>query len=235
MNEIVSFTKEIEFNSMVDKITSISIEHTLISDNDYNVKGDLIVSGTYKETTASQIDTPFSYRVPVDMVIDSKYDISNITIDIDDFTYNLDDNKLIINVSLILDNLKLKEEDEIIKLDDLFLEKENNVSFDIPMQDMNKNNESKETINDNCNESEKKDNNNENEKENDNINLSDSLFSKLDSVNETYKAYNVYILRDEDTLDEVISKYKVSREILEEYNDLNNIKTGTKIIIPYNE
>ena len=101
MNEIVSFTKEIEFNTNIDKIESISIEHTLNLDNDSIIKGDLIVSGTYKITPVTQIDTPFSYKVPVDIVIDSKYDLSNMTIDIDNFTYDVIDNKLKINVDLI--------------------------------------------------------------------------------------------------------------------------------------
>ncbi len=128
MKETVSFSKEIDFKTMLDKVTSISLEHTLSSDHE-SIKGDLIISGTYRETPASQIDTPFSYKIPVDVVLDSKYDLDNLTIDIDDFTYEVvDDNKLKINVDLLLDNLSIKEQeenkDELITYDDLFLEKE---------------------------------------------------------------------------------------------------------------
>ena len=35
-----------------------------------------------------------------------------------------------------------------------------------------------------------------------------------------------------DTLESIMSKYKVHREELEDYNDLNNLMIGTKIIIP---
>ena len=226
MNEIVSFTKEIEFNTLIDKITSIGIEHTLFGDNESNIKGDLIVSGTYRETPASQIDSPYSYKIPVDIEIDTKYDISNITIDIDDFTYDVVDNKLIINVSLILDKLELKKDDskfddEIININDLFLEKKE----ETPLVIEQKNDETIDNSIDNINTI--KDSKNDNDNEN-----SDSLFSNLDSVKETYKTYSVYIMRDNDLLEDIIAKYKISREKLEEYNDLDNIKTGSKIIIP---
>ena len=44
----------------------------------------------------------------------------------------------------------------------------------------------------------------------------------------------MYIIRNGDNVDEIISKYKTTREILEEYNDMSNIKIGTKLIIPSN-
>ena len=106
MKEIVSFKKEIDFNTMLDKITSISLEHTLGLTEEKNIKGDVIVSGTYKQTEASQIDNPFSYKIPVDIELDDKYDLTNLIIDIDDFTYEvLEGNKLKINVDLLLDKL----------------------------------------------------------------------------------------------------------------------------------
>ena len=205
MNEIVSFTKEIEFNTNIDKIESISIEHTLNLDNDSIIKGDLIVSGTYKITPVTQIDTPFSYKVPVDIVIDSKYDLSNMTIDIDNFTYDVIDNKLKINVDLILDNLTKKEdEDEIIDVNDLFLEKEEEKELNVPVYN--------------------------DEKAEDNKIVEESLFESLDSSNETYSTYSVCIINEQDSIDTIMEKYKVSRKDLEEYNNLNDLKIGTKLI-----
>lgn len=52
------------------------------------------------------------------------------------------------------------------------------------------------------------------------------------NTQEKYKSYTVYIMRDEDTIDSIIKKYKTNREKLEQYNDLENIKIGDKIIIP---
>lgn len=213
MNEIVSFSKEIDFNNNIDKISSISIEHTICLDKDSTVKGDLIVSGTYRQNEISLIDTPFSYKIPVDIVLDSKYDLSNITIDIDNFTYDvLDNNKLKINVDLILDNLEIKnkeekEEDEIININDLFLEKEEEKKLEIPQK--------KEEVLSNKEET-----------------STDSLFANLTTSNETYVTYLIHIVNEEETLDNIMDKYKVSRTELEELNNLNEIKKGSKIIIP---
>ena len=217
MNEIVSFTKEIDFNNNIEKINSISLEHTISYDKDSSIKGDLIVSGTYRQNQVTLIDTPFSYKVPIDILIDSKYDLSNITIDIDNFTYDLIDNsKLKINVDILIDKLELKkEDDEIININDLFLEKEEKEKLEVPEIDDNKN--------DNLVEREivyKEDVDN------------DSLFSNLNSSCESYITYSIYIMKENDSIENIMDKYKVSRTQLEEYNDLNEIKQGTKIIIP---
>ena len=60
----------------------------------------------------------------------------------------------------------------------------------------------------------------------------DSIFSAFANTEETYSTYSVYILREDDNLEEVISKYNTNREVLSEYNDLDNLKVGSKLIIP---
>lgn len=211
MNEIVSFTKEINFNNNIDRIISISLEHTIGYDNESSVRGDLIVSGSFRQSPITLIDTPFSYRIPVDIVLDSRYDLSNITIDIDNFTYDLiDNNKLKIDVDLLIDNLELGKEDELINVNDLFLEKEEDKKeLEIPVKESNEDNVAKE----------------------EKPVLNDSLFSNL-TFNETYVTYSIYVIKEGDTIEDIMDKYKVSRTELEEYNDLESINQGTKIIIP---
>ncbi|MBQ7140410.1 MAG: LysM peptidoglycan-binding domain-containing protein [Bacilli bacterium] len=58
-----------------------------------------------------------------------------------------------------------------------------------------------------------------------------SLFSNL-SDEETFSTYHVYILRSDDTIESVMAKYNVTREVLMQYNDVDNLKLGDKIIIP---
>ena len=48
-----------------------------------------------------------------------------------------------------------------------------------------------------------------------------------------YYTYKVYIVRQGDTIENICSKYNVQIEDLLEYNDINNISLGDKIIIPY--
>jgi len=49
---------------------------------------------------------------------------------------------------------------------------------------------------------------------------------------DNYRSYTVYIVREGDTLEEIITKYETTKEILLDYNDLTEIKIGDKIIIP---
>ena len=60
-----------------------------------------------------------------------------------------------------------------------------------------------------------------------------SLFENINESEETYATYSVYILREEETINSLIEKYKTTKEELENYNDLTNLSIGTKIIIPY--
>ena len=57
------------------------------------------------------------------------------------------------------------------------------------------------------------------------------LFSNLDDK-ETYTTYYVYIVKEEDTVDNIIAKYSITKEDFENYNDINSIKPGDKVIIP---
>ena len=67
---------------------------------------------------------------------------------------------------------------------------------------------------------------------NENNQVMNSIFESFANTDETYSTYSVYILREDDNLEEVISKYKTNRETLAEYNDLDNLKVGSKLIIP---
>ena len=131
MKKLVPFTKEIEFKTMISKVTSISLEHTLRVEKDNLISGYFILEGAYKMTQASQIDEEFSYKIPVDIELDEKYDTSNITLDIDDFTYEIiDEEKMRLNITLCIDNIEEKEvvlpvEDVIEDFDTLELEDKN--------------------------------------------------------------------------------------------------------------
>lgn len=273
MKKLVPFTKEIEFKTMISKVTSISLEHTLRVEKDNLISGYFILEGTYKMTQASQIDEEFSYKIPVDIELDEKYDTSNITLDIDDFTYEvIDEEKMRLNITLCIDNIEEKEVvlpvEDVIEdfdaleledknsgnreskndgvLDDLFLDTSKKVPFEFDSkkeieEESEQNNTDNSTINneniETSNELIYEDNasNNTNNDTNKpqmvNNNVS-SIFSSFKDNIETYKTYSVYIMKEEDTIDVVLQKYGVTREELEEYNDMSDIKTGSKIIVP---
>ena len=59
-----------------------------------------------------------------------------------------------------------------------------------------------------------------------------SLFDNIEDSSETYKSYKIYIVREGDDLEFIMEKYATTKETLEQYNDLKEIKIGDKIIIP---
>lgn len=253
MKQIIPFKKEIVFKTMISKITSISLEHTLSLKDEETIGGDFIVSGSYKMTEASQLDEDFSYKIPIEITIDDKYDTKELTLEIDDFIYEVvDEEKLLLNIDLCLDNLELKKQEEIISSYDEFEEEK---PQEIPKQE-----ETRISTNENITEdlfldtstssllevpSNKEDvvsdNNNHNTKDikekmeelptskSDDI---PSIFSAFKDTEETFATYCVYIIREGDSLDAVINKYKTTRDTLAEYNDLSDIRIGTKLIIP---
>ncbi len=109
---------------------------------------------------------------------------------------------------------KIEEEVQEIKLDakDLNKEKERETE-EVEEESWQKEKEEVEVI-------EEKDNN------------ISSLFSSLSEKEETFASYSVYILREEETINTIIDKYKTTKEELEKYNDLSSLTVGTKIIIP---
>ena len=59
-----------------------------------------------------------------------------------------------------------------------------------------------------------------------------SFFEVLNDAEETFTTYSVYIMRKEDTIETVMDKYKITKEQLSNYNDLDNLEIGSKVVIP---
>lgn len=62
----------------------------------------------------------------------------------------------------------------------------------------------------------------------------DSGFT-IPSQEEEYVTYRVYKVTESDTIDSILAKYNVTKEMLSDYNNLENITAGDKLIIPTNE
>jgi len=222
MNKIIPFNKDITFNTMIGEITSIALDDTLKLVDSHNIKGELIVRGCNK---VREMDEDFSYSLPVDITIDSKYDTSKCSINIDDFYYEImNENILKVKIDLILDDLFYQEEPikkEEIVIDDVV----DTRNFDIKAS------------------FEKKDDDYDAELmiEKDDLNVGfslekgdnkiEDLFKEMNNEKE-YSVYRVYTIMENDSLEYIMDKYKVSRDDLLDYNDLNNMIPGTKIVIP---
>ena len=253
MKKIVPFNNVLNFETDVCEITAISLEHKIDMEDDA-ISGVFYITGEYKIIDGQLEREKFNFELPFDIALGNTYDRSTLVVDIDDFRYEIvDRNKLKVNIDLYIDGEvvpdRIIEEDRV---DNNNLEEEvdtnKEVDTDKEVDTSKKVDEiepvitsSKERIDlldemlDNSEEkdmeSEKEINiNNENNNNQENINILNGISNDTE-----YVTYRVYRIMEGDTIDKIIEKYKVSREELEKYNDLGDIKIGDKLIIPAND
>ena len=217
MKKIIPFKKQMTFKTNVNEITSISLENTLHNIND-TVEGDLIINGTYKITEASTQVDEFEFKVPINIEIDKKYKTNNMTIDINDFYYEVINNSVLeVNIEILLDNII-----ENITKEELTIEQANTQELIQPKSEIKQ-----EEIEDRCIEPETPEPELEKTKP-----YVKKIFENFNEDSEEYSTYHVYIVREGDSIDTILSKYNITKEIIGEYNDIDELKLGDKIIIP---
>ena len=248
MKQIISFEKEIAFKTMIGEVTSISLEHTLAFQGPSTISGDMIVSGTYKMTEASTLEEDFQYAIPVDIMLTKDLEEDNRSITIHNFTYDIrneDTLHLYIDVLVkgreVIDLEEDKEEviepvrEEQPKIDEEQVEDTTNdnkeLLTDIEVE------ESQKVIDNIINTDKKeepviKNDIQEEVKTTTDTKVMNSIFSAFANTEETYTTYSVYLLRENDSIENIIENYGVTREELSYYNDLDNLNVGSKIIIP---
>ena len=225
MKKIIPFSKDLLFKTKIEEITSISLDNTLKLDNSL-VSGEFIINGTYKMIENGETEEKFHYEIPVDITIDNKYDTSNCIISIDDFSYEIiNEEYLKVNISVMLDDLDLKNDPiETIEIDvsdrEIGLEEKEIEPAVIDNSIENS------TINNVQVDIDSKVNINSKEKS-----IEEELLQNIDDTPE-YSIYRVYTMKEEDTIEKILDSYGVSRELLADYNDLDNLVVGSKIIIP---
>ncbi len=245
MKQIIPFVKDISLAPKIYEITSIALEHNLKMENSDSVVGSFTVSGKYRINDISINEEVFEENIPFDITLDSKYDASKVTIDIDDFYYEIiNDEFLRVHIDVLVDNLvyekeKVEKPAEVKKgerqsimpnkderNDDLMNDNviTSNKNEDTLIREESAKPEVKEVVR---KEEVKKEVSEERESD-----LTSKIETGLFDKEEKYITYKVHIVRDTETIDEITTKYSVSKEELEKYNDLNNIVLGTKIIIP---
>ena len=245
MRKNVSFEKRIDFPTMVGEISAISLEEDLKFINESSIEGNLILSGKYKLTEASRLEEDFNYKLPIEISLTEKLDISTSKVEISNFTYKMmDENIMLCNIELLIEGLELLDESR---------ECDGDVSeIEIPIKDDIDKVINNEFINDSDTlESDvllKEDNDANDDKRDDivvtkkdvpeiiDINRDDkventSIFN-IDEDSETFGTLLVYIVRENVTINSIITKYNTTIEELEKYNDLKDLSIGTKLIIP---
>lgn len=239
MKQIIPFKKELPFKTKVSDITSISLEREINVLDDGIVTGVFHITGDYKMNEGSINRENFSFDLPFDITLDPRYDVKTVSSDIEDFYYDvINEDTLKVSIDLYVEAEYLPEseiKEEVIEIsdDDTREEMKDDLQEDI-INDGN--NVDEDTILEvEPIKIEKLDDIHEDKKEGENreetIDLGMDLFSNLDST-ETYTTYYVYIVKEEDTVDKILIKYGITKEELESYNDITEIKPGDKVIIP---
>ena len=120
----------------------------------------------------------------------------------------MDGNSLLCNIEIVIDALEILDEDRECDGDPIE-EKE----IEIPHIE----NKEEITVVDDEREEQIKDNNS---------------FFQIKTEEESYGTLVVYMVQENETINSIIEKYHTSIEEIEKYNDIKNITTGSKIIIP---
>ena len=229
MKQTIPFKKDITFKTKIGELTAISLDNDLTLKGEDLIVGNFYISGNYKMLEGSISEEEYSYKIPCEIAISDEYDTYDATIDIDDFYYEIiNDEILRVNITVILDNLEKKE---------VFEEKEDRE-------------EEIEILKDDKEEEKMEDKNVfEDEiklpfdEEFDDVVVIDKMDGdramsflevkeKVKKQSDTYLTYKVYIFKEEDTIESILEKYNVTKEQLSDYNNLDEITTGTKLVIP---
>lgn len=225
LKQTIPFKKDITFKTKIGELTAISLDNDLTLKGEDLIVGNFYINGNYKMLKTSEQEEEYSYKIPCEIAISEEYDTYNATIDIDDFYYEIiNDEILRVNITLIIDNLERKEKEEAqekqeeIEIlrdeDESEEEQEREITKDEPtFKDEIKLPLMEEHLPKNTrNFFETKD--------------------KLKDQKDNYITYKVYIYKEEDTIEKVLEKYNITKEQLTDYNNIEDIKTGSKLVIP---
>lgn len=255
MKENKHIEKELLFKNNVKDITSISL------DSNYKVEGqrvvgNFIIEGEYKIHEVSINKEKFNFKIPFSYELNNDIDTKTIKVDITNFIYDYKKDELIVNIdyeitgdkkSILLfddeeslDEFLSKREVEVIDIRDT--SKEENKKEE---KDENKDRKSIDKIEEKEIIDSKKELSLEDTREepnNDNINIieeenrdkieTDSIINSINNNNDNFVTYKIYKIHENETLESIVIKYHTTIDDLKEYNDLNNLNIGDKIIIP---
>ena len=262
MQKVISFDKNLEFKTMISEITSISLDQHLAFIDESSISGELVISGKYKLTAASRLEEDFIFHLPIEIVLTEKLEEATRKVTIEDFRYDIqEDDTLDCHVELLIEGVEIIDVDEeedtnndresvVEELPMEQLTEDEDKSKKLVVEENTSKRECDNDMVDNIiNSSEDLEANELNsdllpvEKESVSEVISTtevsensvevgSLFSSFKESDETFATYSVYVFRQNDTIEAVMDKYQVTKEELENYNDLSSLTIGSKLIIP---
>ena len=225
MKQVIPFYKEIVFKNKIANLTSISLEHNeKVVDGE--VSGEFIVYGDYKVHNDTTEKEEFKYKLPFTALLPDDIDLSTVKVDITDFKYDqIDEDVLRIDIDFSIegDTLECLDEREIIEEEDTINEEIDEIlgikeeTLELPVESME---EEVQVREDTINEE---------------IQVIEKTEEKIETMEE-YVTYHVHVVGSNDSVENIMKLYNTNLDMLNQYNDIKELKVGDKVIIPeYNE
>ena len=103
MKKIVPFSNTLTFPTDLSEITAISLEPTIKKESDL-ISGNFNISGEYKITDGMLPPEKFNFDLPFDIALGLNYNVDTMTVDVDDFNYEvLNNNQMKVNIDISID------------------------------------------------------------------------------------------------------------------------------------
>ena len=221
MSEAFVVERDFLFKDSIFEITSISVEHDE-DINGSNLEGDFIISGDYRLHE-----------------IRSNVNLDTVNLEITDFTYELNNNdELHVHIEYIISGeqslIEFADEKDLNE----FLNKTDAEVVDLTEDEPRFKEVSKEEILNIPAEDSKKEEKEEPKEEIKEDKPSEiSTNNIISSINadETYVKYHVHTVMQNDTLEGILDKYKITLTDLKKYNTFEALEVNMKLVIPENE
>lgn len=238
MSEAFVVERDFLFKDSIFEITSISVEHDE-DINGSNLEGDFIISGDYRLHEISINKEDFSFKLPFTHEIRSNVNLDTVNLEITDFTYELNNNdELHVHIEYIVSGeqslIEFADEKDLNE----FLNKTDAEVVDLTEDEPRFKEISKEEILNIPAEDSKKEEKEESKKEIKEEKQSEiSTNNIIGSINadETYVKYHVHTVMQNDTLEGILDKYKITLTDLKKYNTFEALEVNMKLVIPENE
>ena len=150
----------------------------------------------------------------------TKIDEESVNFEVEDFTYEIIDNDILrVNIEYSINASEIKEEP---KEEELFKRVEEPELDKILEEIETDREEPKEEVK-------------EEQKDEERDITDEAKNTILDSINNTddaYVTYHIHEMKETDTIESICIKYNTSKNIIGDYNDIENLVIGDKIIIP---
>ncbi|MBE6156870.1 MAG: LysM peptidoglycan-binding domain-containing protein [Firmicutes bacterium] len=247
----IPFESEIEFKTNISEITKMSLEHDF-NVNDGVVLGNFYISGEYRVHEVSINKEPFNYTLPFTVELRDDLKKDTLEFNIEDFSYNVVNNKVLkVNIEYSL-KAELEEvlfervnEDELeseLAFIDTFLEeeivedevekKEKKVTEDTQDKvEMLVEEDRKETFKEEIDKTEVVEEV-EDEEERMTKEEEKTIMDTIKDSDDTFVTYHIHVVKETETIESICAMYNVPNSLINEYNNLDSMSIGDKILIP---